>query len=250
MERIEKILMNNGFKKQEIKIYLALLRLRETQTGKLCEETGIASSNIYGLLKSMQKKGLVSYKMKNDTKIFMPSPIESLKQIFTEKEKELKQEKKEVLEYISRVKEESAPKEESTYKYYEGIAGIKAMWYEINSAMDKNNIIKIHTPIKRGYEILVGFYDEHQKIRKGKKVEERMIFPLDDTTLAKKRTKDKLVKIRFMDIKNEAEWGIVKDIFFMQYVNNKNPVGFLIKDKTFAKTFELAFDNLWEQAKP
>lgn len=248
MERIEQVLMNNGLKKREIKIYLALIKLRETQTGKLCEETGIASSNIYGLLKSMQKKGLVSYKIKNDIKIFMPSPIESLEQLFIEKEKELKQEKKEVLNYISKLKEKSFSKEESTYRYYEGIAGIKSMWYEINSAMDKNHIIKIHTPTKKGYEILVGFYDEHQKIRKEKKVEERMIFPNEDRILAKKRAKDKLVKIKFMDIENEAEWGIVNDIFFMQQIVNKNPVGFLIKDKIFAKTFESTFDKLWEQA--
>jgi hypothetical protein len=43
---------------------------------------------------------------------------------------------------------------------------------------------------------------------------------------------------------------VVKDLFYIQYITGKTPRGFLIKDSTFAKTFEQVFDQLWEKAQP
>jgi len=85
-------------------------------------------------------------------------------------------------------------------------------------------------------------------MRKQKKVKEQMIFPTEDKALAKKR-KDKFTDIKFMDLKNDVEWGIVADRLFMQYITGKVPRGFLIEDKKFSKTFEQVFDNLWKISK-
>ena len=74
-----------------------------------------------------------------------------------------------------------------------------------------------------------------------------MIFPKEDRELAKRRM-DKYTKIKFMDLDNDAEWGVLGDIYFIQYITGDKPRGFLIKDKIFAKTFELAFDGLWKTA--
>ena len=52
-----------------------------------------------------------------------------------------------------------------------------------------------------------------------------------------------------MELKNDAEWGVFNDVFFIQYIVNKNPKGFLIKDDIFAKTMEQNFDKLWSISK-
>src|SRR3989344_337750 len=60
----EQLLEDIGLTKGEIKVYLTLLKLRETTTGKIIEEAQISSGKIYEILDKLIKKGLVSYIIK------------------------------------------------------------------------------------------------------------------------------------------------------------------------------------------
>jgi HTH-type transcriptional regulator, sugar sensing transcriptional regulator len=246
----EEILSKIGLTNQESRTYLALLKLQESQTGDLCKEVGIASSNIYKILDLLLNKGLISYRVQNNIKIFMPSPPETLNELFLEKQRNLEEERKEIQRVIKNLKTKEVEEEPfSKYKYYEGFISIKSMWHEINTYMNKSMLLKIHTAKKEAYERLVGFYNEHHKIRKQKKIKERMIFPSKDRKLAEIRLKDSFVEIKFIKLKEDVEWGIIGDMLFMQYITGKTPRGFLIKDSKFAKAYEEVFDNLWKIAK-
>ena len=250
-QRFEEILTKVGLTSQESRTYLALLRIQESQTGGICKNTGIASSNIYNILDSLIKKGLVGYRVQNNIKIFMPASPETLNELFLEKEKRLEQEREEVTSLIASLKKERIEEPYSKYKYYEGFINIKSMWHEINSSLpnlDTRTIIKIHAPRKGAYENLIGFYNEYHKLRHKLKLRQKMILPLDEKALAKEREKQ-LSDIRFMKLNNEVEWGVVGDMFYMNYITGKTPRGFLIHDEKFAKTFGQAFDNLWKNAK-
>ena len=243
------ILKKIGLTYQESKVYISLLEMGESQTGALCIKTNIASSNIYSILESLMSKGLVSYRIKNNIKTFMPSSPEILNELFLKKQKEIEGERLKIAELASDLnKMQSKTETNPNYKYFEGLSGIKSMWHEINETMNSSHIIKIHTAKKESYEKFIDFYDIHHKIRKQKKIKELMIFPNEDKILAKKRS-DEHTKIKFMDLKNDAEWGIFDDTFFIHYIIDKNPRGFLIKDKIFAKTMEQAFDKLWSISK-
>jgi len=249
--KIEEILAKVGLSGQESRVYLALLGLQESQTGDLCRETGIASSNIYNLLDSLMKKGLVSYRVQNNIKIFMPAPPETLNDLFIERENKLKQERKEISELISNLKREKPEESCSKYRYYEGFVNVKSMWHEINLLLPhlaKKKAIKIYTTKKEAYDRLVGFYEEYHKIRNKLKIKQKMIFPFEDKKLAEKREKQNS-EIRFMDLKNDVEWGVVGNNLFMQYITGDTPRGFLIQDEKFAKTFEQVFDQLWDKGK-
>ncbi len=247
MNKIQEILNKIGLTKQEITVYIGLLELQEAQTGALCKYTNIASSNIYNILNSLIKKGLVNYKLQNNIKIFMPSSPEILNELFLEKAKKLEQERKEMSEIVSSLKKREIKKEIfSNYKYFEGITGIKSMWHELSSLMNKDSINKSYTTKKDAYKLLLGFYGEHHKIRKEKNIKARMIFPNEDKKLGKERT-DELTEIKFMDLQNEAEWGIINNNLYIQYTTSKKPIGFLIQNEKIAKTFEQVFDQLWEK---
>ena len=180
--------------------------------------------------------------------MFMASPPEILNELFLEKQKKLEEERKDVNEIISTLKKEySTEQPYSNYKYYEGITGVKSMWHELNELMDSKTVNKYYTARKEGYKNLLGFYTEHHKIRKEKKVRAKMIFPIEDKELAKKRTNE-ITNIRFAKLDNDVEWGIVKDEFYIHYITGKVPRGFLIKDEVFAKTFSKVFDQLWEKS--
>ncbi|MFA6269436.1 MAG: helix-turn-helix domain-containing protein, partial [archaeon] len=238
-----------GLGQPEAKTYLALVRLQEAQSGALCNETNITSSNIYYILDSLMKKGLASYRLQNNIKIFMPSTPDALNEFFISKQKKLEEERLQINTLISTLKKQPLEKEpDSNYKYFEGIQGVKSLWYEINENMNNSDTFRLCTSKRIGYERLITFYDEHHLLRSKKKILAKIIYPLEDKQQGKKRGNE-LTKIRYMNIQNEAEWGTINDYFYIQYITGKRPRAFLIKDKTFANCFKETFDRVWESAK-
>ncbi|OIO25834.1 hypothetical protein AUJ14_03350 [Candidatus Micrarchaeota archaeon CG1_02_55_22] len=243
-----------GLTNQESRTYLALMELQEAGSSAICKRTGIASSNIYAVLESLISKGLASYRVQNNVKIFMPSPPEVLNELFVEKQKRLEEERQEVSRMISQLKRMEPTKAPcSDYKYYEGLRGVKAMWHEINAMVPKMTnyeIIRNYTSKPEGFEKLVKFYDEHHRLRKKHGIRERLIYPLDKDgiALARRRT-DKITETRLMKFGNYAEWGTAHGCFYIQYITGRSPRSFLIRDETFAQTFEQVYDQLWERSR-
>ncbi|MFH1455442.1 MAG: helix-turn-helix domain-containing protein, partial [archaeon] len=66
----EKLLEEIGLTKGEVKVYLTLLKLGSTTTGKIIDEAQISSGKIYEILDKLIKKGLASYIIKDKTKYF------------------------------------------------------------------------------------------------------------------------------------------------------------------------------------
>ena len=85
----EKILEEIGLSKNEIKVYLALLKLGKTTSWKLMSETGIQVSALYYCLDNLIKKGLASYSMISNKKHFQAAPPEQLIQLVEGRKKKL-----------------------------------------------------------------------------------------------------------------------------------------------------------------
>lgn len=247
MKRAFETLEEIGLKKQEIKVYFELLKIQEGQTGKICLKTGIPSSNIYRILETLFEKGLISYRMQNNIRIYTANSPQALDEVFKNKKKELEKKEsklKEAIKSLKKIKIQTPP--QSRYKYYEGLTGIKSMWHEINERMQTKQVARYYTCKKDSYKNLVGFYTQHHKIREQKKIRAMMILPFEEKELHKMR---KLIQIKYLDLNNEAEWGVIGDFYYTQYIQAKKPRAFLIEDKTFAQTYKQTFDQLWAVAK-
>jgi len=179
----------------------------------------------------------------------MPAPPETLNELFLERQNQLDQERQDVTELITHLKtQEIIDEPESNYKYFEGIVAIKSMWHEVNSKIKKSTTERIYGGKKAAYERLVGFYDEHHKIRNKKQATAKIILTTEDRPLGKKRS-NKNTQVRYSKLTNKAEWGIVDDMFYLQYITAKKPRAFLIKDKIFSQTFAETFDKVWKESK-
>lgn len=249
LESLEKI----GLTKPEAKTYLALIELKESQTGELCEKSKVPSSNIYPILNSLITKGFASYRVQNNIKVFMPSSPEIIKDLFEKKQKNIVEEGKELEHLIESLKSKQGSKEAySKYRYFEGISSIRAVWLELTEELKtfpKEETIIIYTGVKGAFESMLGVYEEFHKIRLKNKIKYKVIYPFEEEKLGEKRKKQ-LAEVRFMDLKNEAEWGVMGNKVFIQYITQKVPRGFLIEDEVFAFTFKQVFNQLWKQAKP
>ncbi len=245
LETLQKI----GLNKAEAKTYLALLYLKESKTGQICEKADIPSSNIYPILESLMKKGFISYRIQNNVKVFLPSDPAILDDLFDEKQKNIEEERKEIKDLIKNLKtEQNFPLPVSNYKYYEGLQGIKSAWLELTEDlknMPAGQIIKIRGALKGTYEALIPIYDEFHRQRVKRNLKYRLILSSEDHIHAKRRKKLPFTEVRFAKINNEAEISIIGNNLLLQYATTKTPRAFLIQDGVFVKTFEEIFDQLW-----
>lgn len=245
IESLKKI----GLTKSEAEVYLSLIELKESRTGALCKRSKVPSSKIYVILNSLIEKGFVSYRVQNNVKVFIPSSPEMIKKIFKEKQKSLLKEEREMDNLIKNLKLKQVGAEPfSKYRYFEGISGIRAMWVGLTEELpkfSKKEPILMYAGIRKSYESMLGLYEEFHKVRLKNKIKYKIIYPIEENIVAEKRKKQ-LAKVKFAKLENEAEWGVLEDKFFIQYITKKIPRGFLIEDEVFANTFRQVFNQIWK----
>ena len=120
-EKLQKI----GLNKNEVKIYLTLLKLGSAQAGKISKEAQINRTTTYDGLERLIEKGLVTYIIEANKKVFRPvSP-----QIILDQLKEKQKIVEETLPELNKLFKESKEKEESNI--YKGRKGIKSILNDI-----------------------------------------------------------------------------------------------------------------------
>ncbi|MBS3073871.1 hypothetical protein J4447_00265 [Candidatus Pacearchaeota archaeon] len=236
----------------EAQIYLELLKIGESRTGKLCNNLDIPNSHVYRQLDSLIKKGLVTYKIANNVKIFSANSPESLSLLYQKKRDELKSQEKILEKAMSTLRESPKTKETiADYKYFEGVNGIKAMWLEINDLLIPKSEAFYYAGIVESWKALEPFYLEHHKIKSKKRVMLNMILPKDARSAGEVRKKLGYFNYRLLDIKNEGEFGVYENFIVIQNTSKKEkiPRAFLIKDQIFIVTFREIFNRMWEMSK-
>ncbi|MBM3233376.1 hypothetical protein FJZ18_04390 [Candidatus Pacearchaeota archaeon] len=242
-----------GFTLNESEVYSILAELGESKTGRLCEKTGIPSSHIYEVLNSLVEKGVVSFKLYKNAKIYRINAPETLRNIFLSKKEELEKTEEEINIAIQSLKK--VPKNNETisdYKYFEGIKGIKSMWLELNNLMEKGDNMDAYTGSVESFEDLTTFYLEEihkQRVKKG--ISSKMILPIGAEKEAKLRKKIGKIECKFIEKQSEGEFIVHKDFVVLQHTaKSKNiPRGFLIKDSMFAGMFKEIFNQMWKVSK-
>lgn len=249
MNQIE-ALKSAGLTEKEAITYLDLQQNGESQTGKICDRTKIPSSYIYLILNSLIDKGLVNYKIVNNIKVFRASDPESLANLFEEREIQLEKEKKDLLNFISKLK--VLPLEQprySDFKYFSGIRGIKSLYTEIINSWKVGDEYYIASAPLESFKKLESFFLEvvHKKRIKDK-VRLKIIINEDSRDWGEVRARMLLTETRYLNLKTITEYGVLNEHFFLiSYA--ENPYGLLIKDKNFSGTYKAFFNALWNQAK-
>ena len=105
IEKLQKI----GLNLNEAKVYLTLLRIGSGQAGKVSKESQINRTTTYDSLERLIEKGLVTFVIEANKKVFRPVAPERLLDQIKEKEKTIQ----EILPELNSVFKESKEKEES-----------------------------------------------------------------------------------------------------------------------------------------
>ena len=239
-EKVISSLETLGLHRNEIFIYLDLLKYPEASALDISKRTGIHRSNTYDALRSLNEKGFIEEKINENKKSFIALDPENLKGFMKEKQQELKSS----IQTLKRSSNEE--------KLEEGILVIKGaitLREEIQSLIEKKQGILIEGADQKTLELLT---EEFLKSLKEDTTKEEIPFKIirvcekgDCETLSGIKN----LNTRYLkedDLRETAT--IICDDVVMHLLYKNPPEAIKIKNKGIAQAHAKDFNVLWENA--
>jgi sugar-specific transcriptional regulator TrmB len=227
-------LIELGLTKREAHAYIALLKLEEAKAGKIAEFTKEDRTNIYDSLKSLIKKGLISYVKKENKTYYKVASPEKLKDFLAEKEKTLQ----EMLPDLN--KAYKSYKQKPSTEVFEGKEGIKTVLSDILRE-EKDFIGFGATDIM--FKLFPEFTERYLAERARKKIHARQIYPEGGKVLPSKFSTFKSIPREFCGPITTLVYGD-KVASFMWFTEPL--VVILIKNKEAAESYKRQFEFMWK----
>ncbi len=248
IEILKKIGLTNG----EIKTYLALLKIGCSSTGNIEKESQVSRSKLYGILDKLEKKGLVSYVIKNGVKQFQASDPNRIKEYIEEKEKDILNLKKKFENFLPQLEEYKKSKTESCVSVYQGLKGIMTTHERIYLKLKKDEEY-VYLGIPKDQPTTHHLYWQRsfiKSVRLG--IKSRMLFNKDTSEdILINRNSYELTESRYLstNIKTPAYFLIYKDTVVIT-IASEFPISVEIINTEIAKAFFAYFEEFWKRSKP
>lgn len=245
----EKLLEEIGLTKGEIKVYITLLKIGETTTGKIIEEAQISSGKIYEILEKLIKKGLVSFVIKEKTKYFSPASPNRILDYLHEKKEELnKKEQEFAKELPPLLAMKGAIHKEYETNLFKGLRGIQTAIFEALGDLTQEDEILAMGIVSSKSEKYNLLWQRWHTARISKKIVCKAIFSDKNTDYYKSFKSMRLAKVRVLDgITPSAVDVMGKRVLIFTY--GEEPSCLVIKNPEIADSFKSFFENLWKLAK-
>jgi len=235
---IEK-LVKTGLAESESKVYLALLDLGEALAGEISKKAQLNRTTVYDSLERLIEKGLVTFLISANRKIFKPASPENLLDSIKEKEKLVEQ----ILPSLNQIYKSSKKEEETNI--FKGRKGIKTIL---------NNVLKIKEFVAFGssgkfLEAMGHDFFLFQNQKKKLKIKSRII----EAESTRKSELSKIAYAKFKYIPNQFASPITTLIYGDKVaimVWSEVPTATVINSKNVVDSYKKYFELLWQQARP
>ncbi|HLC54130.1 MAG TPA: helix-turn-helix domain-containing protein [Candidatus Nanoarchaeia archaeon] len=240
-----------GLSQNEIKVYGALLKIKNGTKTPIVKESGVLSSKVYEVLDRLIKKGLVASFIEDNVKHYVPVHPSNIKSLFDEKIKEIRDKKREFEEHIDKLfpKTEDFLTEVQLFRDWDGL---------------KNVLLIIDDDLKKGdtYYILgaspgedsekaIEIFSKNDQRLDAKKIKIRAIHDVQRKKEAKEYLREygkKKWTLRYSPVPGPFQIGITNN-YALLILLEKNPIAILINNKRIRDSFLHYFHTLWELAK-
>jgi HTH-type transcriptional regulator, sugar sensing transcriptional regulator len=242
------LLEDIGLTKGEIKVYLTLLKIGETTTGKIIENAEISGGKVYLILDKLIKKGLVSHIIKEKTKYFSAASPNKILEYVKEKEKFLEDKKNKIEAQLpSLYPLLNNSKNKYNTQLYLGYDGIKTAIFEaLKNTSKKEPILIMGINLSRDTKYNILWKHWHTE-RIKKKINCKMLFSHNNSEYFNIFSKMKYTQIKVLKGITPSSVGIVGDqILLTTY--GEEPSCLLIKHPEITSSFKTFFETLWNVA--
>jgi sugar-specific transcriptional regulator TrmB len=231
-----------GFTKNEVKVYLTLLRIGRTLAGRLAKECRLERTSTYNALNRLINEGVVSYVIESRKKVFYAAEPEKIAELFKEKEA-----RAELLVPIIKEMRKFEREKENILKF-RGYAGIKTVFNDILNTCKEGDEYLIFGSENQLSKRLPEFAQIYVSRKDRKKLRARIL--LKETMKGSGRKMSKYTKVRFVSkninsLVNLNVYGNKVSLF----VWSETPEAVIIDNKDAADTFRSYFEFMWANAK-
>jgi sugar-specific transcriptional regulator TrmB len=238
-QEITKILESIGFKKNEIIIYITLVKKGKSSINDLFKKTSIHRSNIYDILESLLKKGIIDKTIINGKKYYFPIEPEDILDYLKQKEKEFEK----IIPELKKIENES--EDERKVSLSEGVNSCKNI---ISRILELKEIIFKYGSSEEIKKNLGTFIEEFHRRRIKAKIPIKIIYGIKNLQTIKKLNQLDFTKARYLPLKEDkTSTFMCKDkIIFIIW---KNPLTiFVIKSKELTNSYKEYFELLWAES--
>lgn len=251
---IDKNLAKIGLRDQEIKAFLFLLENGGQPVGIIAKKTGIARPSLYGFLKKLQEKGLITESQKDGLKSFSISSENKIDLILNEQIKEIEETKSFFQKAFKEIQKGNLPTISPRLQLFEGKKELQFILKDM--LLYKNMETKAYWPIKSMIEVLgEDFFKYFNKERIKNNIYTRAIWPKKQVVDIKKYPylgvgEDFLREIRIAPKEIDFSMGywVYEDkVAFIS--SKKETFGFILLGKEFAQMLSSQFEVIWRSSK-
>lgn len=247
---IEKILEGIGLTRNEIKIYLALLKLGQTTSWSIIKETGIHTSKVYDSLQRLIEKGLVSYVIISNVKNFSAAKPDRLVDFLEDKKRKLEEQEKEIKKIIPRLKQNQLLDKETKAEIFKGWKGMETVYKILRETLKKGDWNYVLGASKgEDSEQVKNFFNKHLKGLSEKGIKQKIIYNEEARGHIEEQSKHPgIFQVKYMRNTTPAEINIWADKV-MTVILTKTPTVIVVSDKKVADSYREYFEIMWKNAK-
>ncbi|MCF7910563.1 hypothetical protein K9L16_02725 [Candidatus Pacearchaeota archaeon] len=238
-ERIFEVLESIGLKKNEITIYLDLIRFGKSSPMDISKRTGLHRSNTYDLIESLKKKGFLDETTFNDKKYYYPIEPEDIFDYVKQKQKEVEG----VVDDLKKI--ETTKNEERQVFLSEGLNSVKNI---ITRLLELNQeILAIAIP-REIEKILKGFLSEFHRKRIKKKIPIKVIYEVRSLNQIRKLNEMDLTEARYLPIKSVRTSTLICNDKVVMIIWDEPITSIVINSEAVANSYKECFKILWNEA--
>ncbi len=223
-----------GLTENENKIYLALIDLGPSLAGKISRKTGLHRRTVYDVTETLIQKGLISYILDNNRRVFTANDPQHLIEIIEERKVLLSP----LIDELSRKFKITKKKEQTNF--YRGKNGLKMIF---DNQLNYSEILVLGAT-REAYNSTPYYFKWFNERRKQKKVRLRVI--TSDKTIQPKI----LAETRYLSEKYSSP--MVLNIYgnsVAMILWGKNPFAIVVEQEEFARSYRNYFELMWKVAK-
>ena len=243
---MEAILSKIGLTKNEAKVYLTLLDLGTAQAGQITEKSGVHRRNVYDAIDRLMEKGLISFVIVNNKKLFSPVNPKRFLGLIDERKFELDNLKSDFQKIMPELELRTTLKERHDVRFFKGVEGLKTVFEDIIRT-GKDYIG--YGPGQQLEKILKHYFRHFVDKRVKSKIRLRLIY---DEASRKALKKNPLSDLRYMpdQYSSRAALRIYGDKVALLLLSEEEPLAIVIKNKAIADGYRKYFEVMWKAAKP
>lgn len=241
-EKTNLVLEKIGLNKNEIKIYLDLLKFKNSSALDISKRTGIHRSNTYDALRKLIELGFIAEIVEEKKRLFSSMDPDKIKYYLKQQEKELD----ELLPYLKGITCEKEEIENVSIK--KGVFAVRESLYDLLKLNKPINVYGASTASVNSFG--EGFLKEFHTERIKKKILMKHIYDESAVERVKYLNKLNLTEAKYFPKKyfTIAATIVCDDITLI--VVFSNPLSAIsIKNREISEAYNKYFELLWRQAK-